>query len=245
MAVVFQAAAEFGATTTQSCVLTRPAGVAAGDLMVVAHISDGAGSLGAMTAPTASGAAWTLSASRTLTISSQTYGFMKVWTRVATGSETSTYTFADGTGSDASAGLVVFRDWDTTTPFNAAVAFQDQTSATAPNGTQHTAPSVTGVDGGVLLTVHAATGRADPNTFRSYTAPSGMTERVDANDGSPGYAGWVALAMFTQSLTSNAATGDRTAVCSANRQAICASVVVRPVVVETSIEPGRRLLLAT
>jgi hypothetical protein len=216
MPVVVQGAAGISCITAVNAVLTRPT-VAAGDLMVVAHISDPDGLATDMTAPSG----WTLLVQRTLA----ECGHLKIWTKTATGSEPATYTFPDSTSGDASAGMVVFRGHDAAGPFNAAVAFTDTTALT----TSHPAPSVTGVVDGVLLTIHAAgAGSADDvNAARSYTPPAGMTEQVDTNNG--GASSWVALSMNTLALSSSAATGTKTATISATRRAIGASVVIRPV----------------
>lgn len=213
MALVVQGAAGISCTTPTNAVLTRPS-VTTGDLMVVAHVSDADGTLAAMTAP----AGWTLLASRTLASS----GFLKIWYKVATGSEASTYTFPDSNLGDASAGMVVFRGQDATSPFNAAVSFTD----TVTDSTSHPAPTVTGVNGGILLTIHAAATNANPNLARSYTAPSGMTQQVNSNLG--GASSWVAMGMNTLALASTAATGVKTATLSAVRRAMCASVVIVP-----------------
>ena len=209
MTVQFRAATSGSGGTSTNVVLNRPAGVVEGDLLVAVLGSDRDGTLAAMTAP----AGWTERGAHTQT----SCGFVKVWTKIAGASEPTSYTFPDSTSADAVGGMLAFHSYDPAAPLAVAPVFAS--SATA--ATAHPAPSVTGVDGGMLVTAHF--GGANANATRSYTPPSGMTERVDVGPSS-----WTVLGVNTQSLTAAGATGTKTATCSASVPYITATLVVAP-----------------
>lgn len=221
-------------TSTPDVILTRPA-VIENDLMIVGHVQEAAGPATSMAAP----AGWT-QLGTTQTIAGA--GHLKIWLKVATASEAATYTFPGDTGADESGGIVVFRGQHLANPVPVAPTYTLTSTATA---TAHPAPSVTGVVDAQLLTIHAAADDTGPNVARSYTGtPSGMTLQVNSNGTDP-VQSWVALGMFTQALTSTAATGVKTATISAGRPALCASIVIVPAPAATGPEPGRRLLVVT
>jgi hypothetical protein len=207
--VQFRAATSGSGGTSTNVVLNRPAGVVEGDLLVAVLGSDRDGTLAAMTAP----AGWTERGAHTQT----SCGFVKVWTKIAGASEPTSYTFPDSTSADAVGGMLAFHSYDPSAPLAVAPVFAS--SATA--ATAHPAPSVTGVDGGMLVTAHF--GGANANATRSYTPPSGMTERVDVGPSS-----WTVLGVNTQSLTAAGATGTKTATCSASVPYITTTLVVKP-----------------
>ena len=209
MTVQFRAATSGSGGTSTNVVLNRPAGVVEGDLLVAVLGSDRDGTLAAMTAP----AGWTERGAHTQT----SCGFVKVWTKIAGASEPTSYTFPDSTSADAVGGMLAFHSYDPSAPLAVAPVFAS--SATA--ATSHPAPSVTGVEGGMLVTAHF--GGANANATRSYTPPSGMTERVDVGPSS-----WTVLGVNTQSLTAAGATGTKTATCSASVPYITTTLVVAP-----------------
>lgn len=200
MSVTFRSASSAAQTTTTNCTALKPTGTVVGDLLIAIHGSDQDGSLTAMTAPSG----WTLVGSSG---SFTTAGFIKVWSKVATSSEPSTYTFADDSSADAVLGILCIAagTYKTSAPFTASPTFTGSNSST----NLHSAPSVSAVGGGLLATGHF--GGTSINGTRSYTAPSGMTERVDVAPN-----GWVVLEVNTLAVAADGATGTKTAVCSSS-----------------------------
>jgi hypothetical protein len=145
-------------------------------------------------------------------------GFMKVWTKVATAGEPSSYSFLDETDSQGSTVIVAVTGQDPTAPLVATPTFNNGTDATG-----HTAPAVTGATGGLLLTAHlAGTG----GTTRTYSAsPAGMalvrqsTLSTGAN---------ILTAVYQQGLTGTAATDAKTATVSASTPWVTMALVVTP-----------------
>lgn len=196
---------------TPTATPARPTGVAAGDLLLAFHASDVDGSFAAMTAPSG----WTQIG---LGPTGATLPFLKVWQRIATGSEATSYAFPDSTGANGSAVVVALYGQNATTPVSAGPTFSSSTSAS----TSHVAPSVTGVADGVLLTAHVAHSN---NTTRTYTPPAGMTELADPTSGDNG---WVALGVNMLALAAGGATGTKTATCSGSTTYVTVSLVVQP-----------------
>jgi hypothetical protein len=197
--------------------VTKPAGLAVGDLMIAWHVADNDGSLGSMGAPTG----WNLLGSDAGTLGGHPYE--KVWTRVATSGDVaaSTFTFADSAASiynSVAILAITTGTYDTATP-TSAVAFQNGGTASS---TSHTAPSMTGVVDGLLCTSH---GTDSGGTAATYTPPSGMTEQADTNSGAGSY---TALEVNTLALASTAATGTKTATCTVSRPWKGSSLVVNP-----------------
>ena len=214
------AAGASGATGSAPAVVPKPSGLAIGDLMIAVHVADNDGTLAAMTGP----AGWTTIASQAPATGAQPG--VKVWQKVATSTETaaSSFTFESGSGSIfCSAGIIAITadTFNAATPVFAGPTFQ----INASSSTSHVAPSLpTGVTNGLLITAHSTDQGGASNT--SYTPPAGMTERVDTAAST----GWTALEMNTQVLTSAAATGTRTATCTASRPATCVSLIIAPAV---------------
>ena len=196
---------------TPNATAALPAGTTSGDLLLAIATSDRDGNLTAMTAP----AGWT---------SIGTHGpgsgvpHMKVWQKVATGSEPSTYTFPDSDGANAAVVILAITDYDATTPLAVSPTF----SSSSTTSTSHVAPSVTGVVDGLLVTAHLG---AANGTSRSYTPPTGMTEVADVMSGS---SGWVVLEVNTLALSAAGATGTKTATCSGATAWLTMSLVVAP-----------------
>lgn len=194
-----------------TCVASKPTGTVADDLMIAVQVSDAAGNLAAMTAPSG----WDLlaqfsGASRT--------PYVKVWQKVATASEPSSYSFPDSASARCSVGIITLYDQDRTVPL-AVTPVANQSNV---NTTSHTAPSVNGVAGGMLVVAACA----DTNgTTRSYTPPSGMTERIDTAQSTSGY---TALEISTLALGASGATGTKTATCSGSTAYVALALVVAP-----------------
>jgi len=210
--VTFLAATEDSRGTTNAPIVTPPAGISAGDLMLAIQVSDTRGTLAAMTAP----AGWTLVASNTTR--SGDVGFIKIWQKTVTGSEPADYTFNDSTAATSDACIVGLAGWDATDAFAADPTWNSGTSQTT-----HVAPTVNGVTGGVLLTIHVA---GTAGTTRQYTSgPSGMTLAQDVFLSSSGY---VTENVYYLALTATGGTGSKIATLSAAAPFVAASLVVQP-----------------
>lgn len=213
--VVRAASAASGASAGTAAVVTKPAGLAVGDLMLAWQVGDNDASLSGMTGP-----AWELIASQGPAAGG--HPAMKVYRQVATVTETGATSFSFGTdaGVFCSAGIVALQvgTFDSSNPLAAAVTFTTNDSST----TAHDAPSVAGVVNGLLITAHA-TDQGGAATC-SYTPPSGMTEQLDTAAAS----GYTGLEVATLALASSVATGVKTATCTASRPSTGASLIVNP-----------------
>ena len=218
MPVELRAATADAQGNTPTATPAAPAGAAAGDLLLAFHASDVDGNFAAMTAP----AGWTQIG---LGPTGATLPFLKVWQKVATGSESTSYGFPDSTGANGSAAIVALYGQHASTPVSAGPTFSSSTTAS----TSHVAPSVTGVAGGVLLTAHVAHSN---NTTRTYTPPSGMTELADPTSGDNG---WIALGVNMLALSAGGATGTKTATCSGSTPWVTVSLVVAPAAAGVSV----------
>lgn len=103
-----------------------------------------------------------------------------------------------------SGGMLRFTGVDPSNPIVASVA------STTASSTLHAAPSVTpGVSDAMLVTVHSYGSSRSWN--QSYAGVSTMSERVDQRSYGADNGLGATLAMYTEALTSSAATGTRTA----------------------------------
>lgn len=214
--VVRNTQAASGASAGTAANVTRPTGLAVGDLIVAVAVCDNDGSLANLTGPTG----WNLEGSQAPAASGQPG--MKIFSKVATSTETgaANFSFSAGTGIFCSAVVVAIQSgtYNSSTPLAATPSF----NVSAASTTTHTAPSVTGVNNGLLLTAHSVDqGGAASN---SYTQPSGMTEIADT----AASAGYTGLEVNTLALTSTAATGTKSATCSNSRPFDCASFIINP-----------------
>jgi hypothetical protein len=155
--------------------VTKPAGLAVGDLMIAWHYADNDGSLGRDGRPDR------VEPARLRCRCVGYHPYVKVWTRVATSGDVaaSTFTFTDSAASifnSVAILAITAGTYDATTP-TSAVTFQNGGTASS---TSHTAPSMTGVVDGLLCTSH---GTDSGGTAATYTPPSGMTEQADTNSG--------------------------------------------------------------
>lgn len=217
--VVRSAAGASGAEAGDAAVVTKPAGLAVGDLLIGISVGDNDGTLANLTGPAAFGTAIGSQAAA----GGQNPG-VKVWSLVATSTEVaaSNFSFSAGTGVYCSAGLIAIEagTFDSADPIHLGPTFNAQTT----NSTTHTAPSLaSGVVEGLLITGHA-TDQAGAATC-SYTKPSGMdTEQVDTSAAD----GFSALEICTKALSSTSATGTQGATCTVNRPSASVSLVINP-----------------
>ena len=86
---VYQAANRTAENSDEDLKVTRPSGTKAGDLLIAAHVCDTDGGITAMTAPTG----WTLVGELDAAADIPN---VKIWTKIATESEPSSYTFSQG-----------------------------------------------------------------------------------------------------------------------------------------------------
>jgi hypothetical protein len=136
----------------------------------------------------------------------------RTYWKVATASETATYTFGASTASDAVVCVVAFTGVDTNTPVAVNAAYGSSGTAS----TSAVAPTTTGTDTYMLVC-----GFTSQNAG-TFTAPTGMTEIADQNFG------WTVVALDRQQLTASGATGTRTATHSVSNVWAAMSIVLRP-----------------
>ena len=205
-----------GAEAADPAVVTKPAGLAVGDLMIAISVGDNDGTLATMTGP-----------SGFTTIGSEAEigesPSVKVWSKVADSADVAAadFSFEAGSGVFCSAGIIAIEagTYDDADPIHLGPTFNSQ----GTNSTTHTAPSLaSGVDGGLLITGHSTDQGGAGST--SYTPPSGMTEEVDTAASS----GFSALEMCTLALTGTSATGTKGATCTANRPSTSVSLIIAP-----------------
>ncbi len=216
--VVRSATSDDVATTDESIVMAKPAGLAVGDYLLACHTADADGSLAAMTAP----AGFTELAAQAGNASSN-YPYLKIWGKVATSGDVaaSTFTFPGDTGSDE-AGALVAIEAGTYDPDDPVGTITFTTQARIANQAI-TAPSITGVEDGLLICVLSADTNNLSQSFP--TPPTGMTEVAD--DGQA----YSLIGVFSEVLTADGATGTRTATPSPSSPAngwTAASFVINP-----------------
>jgi hypothetical protein len=206
-----------GASAGSTAVVNNTiSGLAVGDLLIGIGVCDNDGTLTALTGPS-----WGSPSFQAPAAGGQPG--MKVWAKVATSTDVAAanWSFSAGTGVYCSAGVVAIQagTFNAADPYFADVVFNISTSLT----TSHVAPTIgTGIDKGLLVTVHSTDQGGAASC--SYTPPTGMTERVDTAASS----GFTCLEINTLALTSSAATGTKTATCTASRPSTCASFIISP-----------------
>lgn len=204
MSVTYRSASIAGAASG-NVTITKPAGVADGDLLTAVCFADPDGA--AVTAP----AGWTQIGS---TYSPASIGFGSAYRKVASGEGTS-YVF---TGSGASTNQVMMMasfGHDTTTPYDVVPTWNSGAASLS-----HVAPSISpaGSDSFLVCAFYVLV----QGSGGAYTPPASMTERVDAAAGS-----WIATCLDTQTLSASGATGTRTATCTDNRTFIGMSLAIK------------------
>jgi hypothetical protein len=161
--IVLRSTSTATARNASSITLARPAGVTAGDVLIA---SVGATKSGNVTAPTG----WTVVRSD----ANGTAMRQAVFSRVATASEPSSYTFGLPSGSSAAAAMASYRGVDPTTPID---AHGGQVNASSG---QITAPAVTTTGPNRLLIGFFGVVSSATNGI---TPPDQMVERADVTQG--------------------------------------------------------------
>ncbi|MGH8667668.1 MAG: DUF6701 domain-containing protein, partial [Burkholderiales bacterium] len=189
--------------------ISVPAGTALDDVMIASLTVRPCSSTngGACTLTVATPTGWTLIRSINQTGGAGTGGYgnrLLVYQRVATAAEPASYTwtFAGTPVHAGAAGAILsFSGVDTANPIVA------EAGQATPSSRNHTAPSIdTGTDiNTVLVSSHSA------NSAASWTAPAGMTERVDISSVSVPDDLGLALEVNTENFPTPGATGTRTA----------------------------------
>lgn len=180
----------------------KPAGVAAGDLMLASFITRQ--SVAVDTVP----AGWQLLL---------TEGEMRIYHKTAGASEPSQYTWGLSQAQRWAGGITAYRGVDPTSPID---AFGSQTSS----GTSVTAPSITTtLDDARLVAIFARLSRS------AISQPAGMAERWDVADTGPGgdNAG-VASEAADEAGGTAGSTGQRVATSSGNRAGHGALIALSP-----------------
>jgi hypothetical protein len=216
--VTYRGVAEDNRGTGASAIVNKPTGVVEGDYLICVQTCDLNGSLAGMTAPSG----WVERGSS----SRSDVGFMKVWTKVAGPSEPTTYTFPDPGGAQDCAIILAATGQDPNSPIAAGPTF-----ASGAASTSHPAPSVAGVANGLLVTAHAA---GTGGTTRSYTPPSGMTERQESGAST---GATIVLELNTLDLAAGGQTGTKTATCSGSAPYVTMSLVIAPVSTAVTASP--------
>lgn len=216
----FRSASEDSRGTANPPVPAPPAGTQVGDLLLAFHCSDTRGSLAEMAAPTG----WSEVASNSARAAD--VGFIKIWSKNAVAADVSatSFTFVDSTAATADVIIVAVAGAGLT------VGVPSWNSGAA--ATTHPALSVTGVAGGVLLTLHVA---GTNGTSRSYTAPSGMTEAEHSQITTGGF---ILEQVNYLDLAAAGATSNRIATCSAAAPFVTAALVVAPPAAQTVVAAG-------
>lgn len=216
MAVAFRSAATAGAATSTAPSVTKPTGVVDGDLLVAIQFADRGGTAASITGPAGT---WTLAGSDSTLHAG--VGDAKVWWRVAS-SEPASYTFGHSTAADDVCAILAFQSgtFDTTTPL-ANITF----AGSATTSTTHTAPSVTSIDGGMLVSAFMAGDNATATATRTWSGyTAGLTQASSVGTSSL----WVGMATAYQALTGTAATGQKSATCTDSSPFLGMSLVVQP-----------------
>ena len=187
---LFAAIAQRGAaitvtTTTTTLSINKPAGIVAGDIMIVNIAQEGNNT----TAPSSSG--WTLINGQSLAGGTLRYG--AVLYRIADGTEGSSFAFTLGTGTIYAAGAIVaFSGVNTTTPFDVTPG----TISVQPNQTSVAATSITTVTANdAVIMLGMAAGSNPTWSGWTTTSPGALTELYDVrvgnnNDGASVGAAW-------------------------------------------------------
>jgi len=235
MAPTVRSATSAGQANAPTAAPAKPTGLAVGDLMLAFQESDADGTTAAMTAPAG------FTAIATQAPAAGNVPACKVWSKIATATEVaaSTFSFPDATGANCSVVLVAITagTFNATTPTTTPI-FTPQPSS---SGTNITAPEISpGVVGALMLTAHM------PDTggvLRNFvTAPSGMTL---VHESAAGTANYTRVGVYSQTLASTAATGDKTAVLSGTMDGWAAvSLLVNPLASTTYNKGGGAAVVA-
>lgn len=212
--------------------MTAPSATAIGDLFVVCHFYDYHTAADMLT-PTAPSGSWTQRG--TTADSGSNMMHQKWWTRAVTAAGSQSVTVAS-TPTDATH-MPVLLVFDGT---GVTFSFQEANGATGSSSTSHVAPSVANGQTDDMLICCAG---ESPFGSGTYTWPGSMTERSDVSAGT-----FSSASLATEILTSNGATGTRTATCTANEVWCAGSLIVRatssgPVAVSPRIRGIRQAVM--
>lgn len=188
--IEFRSVAIGGNSTGSTATVTKPAGTVAGDLLIAICTCDVDGTAAALTAPVGGG--WTPAGGNGSSTGSPP---MRVFYKVAGGSEPSSYAFGTPNTSTSDAVVVVsaWQNVDTTGPIQVVPSFAYSTT-----GTIATAPAVTATGDGALITAYASS-----NTG-SFSQPTDMHEIADTAPN-----GWTILAVDYQVISAAGTTGTK------------------------------------
>lgn len=186
--IALRGTATISTSTNNNITINKPAGVIAGDLMLV-NIAKG----GNRTTNPSSGG-WTFITGADLGGGTQRYG--GVLYKIAGAAEPANYTFALGAGTNsASGGIVAFSGVNTTTPFDVAPG----TISVQPSQTGVVANSITTVTANTAIVMFGQAAGDNPtwiNANWNTTSPGALTELFDVNqannDQSSAGAAWAA-----------------------------------------------------
>jgi len=162
----FVAASSFGAGSASSIAITKPTGVASGDVLIAMIAVRGGTGNGAITMPSGS---WSL-VERTDSVTAIT---LAVYSLVAGASEPASYTWSWSTGNQKSAGAIqAYRGVDTVTPIDAHAG----QSESSPSVSTHVAPSITATYGNEMrVVVFADSSNFSCSGMLDYQLDSGAT----------------------------------------------------------------------
>src|SRR5690606_27922041 len=216
---VVRSSSSVAVTASSNQVVSKPSGLVVGDYLVAVHASDADGDLAQMTAP----AGFELLGEQAGNASAN-YSFLRVWGKFATQADVDAtdFTFTDSTNSHAAVVLFALQagTFHPRQPLGELVFdFANRSQA----GLDIVAPSVEGIEGGLLISCFTADTNNNARTIPD--PPPGMVEINQA--GSP----YALAGVFAEELESAGPTGTRTVTPNPATDDIgynCCSFVVRP-----------------
>lgn len=206
-----------------------PPGTTAGDLLLAFQISDADDAFIKLAAPTGWDPAGQSQGTVGGSIGSRRPNF-RIYKRIATATEPPQYqSFVDGTNAETVVAILAISDWDQDT-----YASVTATVKTGGPSNQHTVDSVTGNEGDLLVTVHAAD-TGGTTAVRYYpTGPTGMQRRFGASTSGTAASeatNYCTMGIFTQELTTDGPTGSKIATFSESNHLWTTFSLVIPAVV--------------
>ncbi len=183
------------AVAGSSFTITKPAGVATNDILIMVQAAD-RGSTADMATPTG-GTTWQLLDSIDATSPFGALQVVRLWWKRAGSSEPSSYSATQRNGSDGTCMIVAVKDASTT----ATPVFARLTTGTDPN---INTPGITPASGSDLE-VRLVGAYPDSGMSLSFTPPAGYTSITGAQSRT-----WTAIGGASKALTSNAATSVQT-----------------------------------